>query len=70
LIVIFHRSQVTDVQGQLLNEHCNATKHKYTDTAQLLEKRRNSRENIQNITKLLIMILVVQDVGGISLGLI
>jgi hypothetical protein len=69
-ITVFCCIQVTDVQVSNVGTvdkwsmKCNNTQ------IQTLEKRWKGRRNIQNITKLLIMILVIQVVGRISLGLI
>ena len=38
-------------RGKLLNEHSNSGLHKYTDTVQLFDEGRKSREKVQNIIK-------------------
>jgi hypothetical protein len=45
---LLHRHAGLAEQSQLLSEHSNAIIYKYTDTTQLLHKRRKSRKKVQN----------------------
>jgi hypothetical protein len=42
----------------LLNEHSNATTHKYTDTTQLFDKKIKQKEG-KNVIKLIILIIIM-----------